>query len=148
MVENLVGYAKRDLLIPQAPVAKLAVANAAARTWCAEVNAVAHSEVCAVPAERLVAERELLGALPRLRPRIGKAEVRKVDRLSCVRIGSARYSVPSTAIGAAVAVVVADGRVSMLDQVSGEVLAEHAVVAPGEVSNVTQSPGVRADRVT
>ncbi|MGZ6825078.1 MAG: IS21 family transposase [Blastococcus sp.] len=136
MVENLVGYAKRDLLVPQAPDTELAAANGAARTWCAQVNAVTHSEICAVPAERLAAEREVLGALPQLRPRIGKAEARKVDKLSCVRIGSARYSVPSTAIGTTVEVVVADGRVSMIDQASGEVLADHAVVAPGEASIV------------
>jgi len=70
-------------------VAELAAANAAGQAWCAEVNAAVHSEICAVPAERLVAERELLGVLPSLRARIGKLVVRKVDRLSCVRIGSA-----------------------------------------------------------
>jgi transposase len=59
IVENLVGYAKRDLLVPltmsgRAP--DLAAANDAARAWCAEVNAAVHSEICAVPAERLVTE--------------------------------------------------------------------------------------------
>ena len=62
IVENLVGYAKRDLMIPQAPFGDLAAANAAAAAWCAEVNGAVHSEICAVPAERLVIERELLGA--------------------------------------------------------------------------------------
>src|SRR5712671_6917062 len=38
IVENLVGYAKRDLMIPQAPAGDLAAANAAAVGWCAEVN--------------------------------------------------------------------------------------------------------------
>ncbi len=65
IVENLVGYAKRDLVVPQAPFAGLAAANAAARQWCAEVNAVAHSEICAVPAERLEAERDLLSGCRR-----------------------------------------------------------------------------------
>ena len=32
-------------------------ANAAAAAWCAEVNAAVHSEICAVPAERLATER-------------------------------------------------------------------------------------------
>ena len=45
-------------------------ANAAAAAWCAEVNGVTHSEICAVPAERLVIERELLGPLPSLRARL------------------------------------------------------------------------------
>ena len=60
-------------------------ANEAAASWCAEVNAVPHSEICAVPAERLEQERELLSGLPSLRPEIGaRPASRKVDRLSCV----------------------------------------------------------------
>src|SRR5437868_2510804 len=85
IVENLVGYAKGDLLVPQAPFGDLAAANDAARAWCAEVNGVTHSEICAVPAERLVIERELLAPLPSLRASIGRLVTRKVDRLSCVR---------------------------------------------------------------
>ena len=40
IMENLVGYAKADL-IPQAPFGDLAAANAAATAWCTEVNAAA-----------------------------------------------------------------------------------------------------------
>src|SRR5215469_11150010 len=40
IVENLVGYAKADLMVPQAPFNDLATANEAAETWCAEVNGV------------------------------------------------------------------------------------------------------------
>ena len=58
IVENLVGYAKRDLIVPQAPFTDMTAANAAAGEWCAEVNGVAHSEICAVPAVRLAAERD------------------------------------------------------------------------------------------
>src|SRR5215472_10739390 len=72
IVENLVGYAKADLMIPQAPFSDLAAANEAAAAWCAEVNAAVHSEICAIPAERLVTERELMSELPSLRPAIGK----------------------------------------------------------------------------
>jgi hypothetical protein len=65
---RLVGYAKRDLIIPQAPtVIDLADANRLAAEWCAEVNAAVHSEIAAVPAERLDQERELLTPLPSLR---------------------------------------------------------------------------------
>ena len=99
IVENLVGYAKSDLMVPQAPFGDLAAANAQAAAWCAEVNGVMHSEICAVPAERLVIERELLAPLPSLRASIGRLVTRKVDRLSCVRFGSARYSVPVRLIG-------------------------------------------------
>src|SRR6266508_4273571 len=39
IVEHLVGYAKQDLLVPQAPFPHMAAANDAARAWCTEVNA-------------------------------------------------------------------------------------------------------------
>ncbi|HEY8202542.1 MAG TPA: IS21 family transposase, partial [Actinomycetota bacterium] len=117
----------------------LAAANARARTWCTEVNTRLHSEICAVPAERLVVEREVLSPLPSLRPRIGRATIRKVDRLSCIRIGSARYSVPTRLVGHRVEVQVADGRVLALDH--DEVVADHAVVAPGEASVVDDHYG-------
>ncbi len=59
IVENLVGYAKSDLMIPaELTVDDLAAANMAGRAWMAEVNAAVHSEIAAVPAERVVTERE------------------------------------------------------------------------------------------
>ncbi len=137
IVENLVGYAKRDLMVPQAPFGDLAAANEAARAWCLEVNAATHSELCAVPAERLVVERELLGPLPSLRVSIGRLVTRKVDRLSCVRFGSARYSVPTRLIGAEVGLRTDDGRLLVIvagTTDTGEVVAEHRLVAPGEAS--------------
>jgi transposase len=134
IVENLVGYAKADLMVPQAPFGDLAAANAAAAAWCAEVNGVTHSEICAVPAERLVTERELLAPLPSLRASIGKMVTRKVDRLSCVRFGSARYSVPVRLIGSQVHLRTDDGRLLAVVAATGEVVAEHVLVAPGEAS--------------
>jgi hypothetical protein len=135
IVENLVGYAKSDLVVPQAPFEDLAVANIAARRWCAEVNTVTHSEICAIPAERLSAEREVMSALPSLRPAIGKPPItRKVDKLSCVRFGSARYSVPNAFIGIRVAVVEAGGRLLVTDLATGEIVADHAPIAPGEAA--------------
>ena len=122
IVEHLVGYAKAGLIVPQAPFGGFSAANAAAAQWCAEVNGVTHSEICAVPAERLVIERELLAPLPSLRAAIGKFVTRKVDRLSCVRFASARYSVPARLIGTEVGLR------------TGEVVAEHVLVAPGEAS--------------
>jgi hypothetical protein len=132
LVENLVGYAKRDLMIPQAPFGDLAAANDAAAAWCVEVNAAVHSETCAVPSARLAVELPLLGPLPQLRPVIGKVVLRKVDKLSCVRLGSARYSVPNRLIGRHVEVAVAGGRVRVINL--GVVVADHALVAPGEAS--------------
>ena len=134
IVEHLVGYAKADLMVPQVPFGDLAAANAAAAAWCTEVNAVAHSEICAVPAERLVTERELLGPLPSLRASTGRLVTRKVDRLSCVRFGSARYSVPVRLIGEQVRLRTDDGRLLAIMTAAGEVVAEHVLVAPGEAS--------------
>ena len=146
IVEALVGYAKRDLMVPlrmvEPSVADLAGANAAAAEWCVEVNAVMHSEICAVPVERLEAERELLGALPSLRLELGAKPIsRKVDKLSCVRFGSARYSVPNRLIGTVVLIAVAEGRVQVLEPFTGQVVAEHALVAPGETSIVDDHYG-------
>jgi hypothetical protein len=142
MVENLVGYAKDDLMVPQAPFADLVTANAAAASWCGEVNANLHSEICAVPADRLDAERPLLAALPSLRPEFGaRPTTRKVDKLSCIRFASGRYSVPNRLIGSTVTVLV-EGRVlRVIEPVTGEVFAEHTLVAPGETSIVDDHYG-------
>jgi len=141
IVENLVGYSKTDLMIPGAdgsgePFADLGAANTAAAAWCVEVNAVVHSEICAVPAERLVIERELLAPLPSLRASIGRLVTRKVDRLSCVRFGSARYSVPVALIGVQVRLRVDHDRslAILAGPGEGELVAEHMLVAPGEAS--------------
>ena len=93
-MENLVGYAQRDLVVPLLTEARIAgrpvsvhEANTAAAGWRAEVNAAVHSEICAVPDTRLVTEREVLRPLPSLRLEIGPPPVtRKVDRLSCVPV--------------------------------------------------------------
>jgi hypothetical protein len=133
LVENLVGYVKSDLMIPEAlTVADLAQANQKGRLWCDEVNAKVHSEICAIPAERLATERELFSELPSLRAAIGKIVIRKVDRLSCVRFGSARYSVPNGFIGASCELRVKDGVITVVS--FGEIIAEHLVVSPGETS--------------
>jgi hypothetical protein len=143
IVENLVGYSKRDLMIPEQPsLANLSAANTAAAAWCAEVNAVMHSEICAVSAERLETERPLLGVLPSLRLEIGPRPIsRKVDKLSCVRFGSARYSVPNRLIGSTVLITVTDGHVQIVEGFTGEIVAEHALVAPGETSIVDEHYG-------
>lgn len=148
MVEHLVGYAKRDLMTPQAPFTDLTSANLAAAAWCAEVNAQAHSEISAVPAERRVAERELLGPLPGLRLEIGPRPItRKAHKLSCVRFGSARYSVPHRLIGATLTVLAGEQRLEIIDPASGEIVADHALAAPGTASVLDEHyPNPRPDR--
>lgn len=141
-MENVCGYAQRDLAVPlltQAAVDGVAVdiqsANTAAAAWCADVNALVHSEIQAIPDGRLIAERELLQPLPSLRLQLGAPSVlRKVDRLSCVRYGSARYSVPTRLIGATVAVVVDHGAVCLVEPSTAMIVAEHELVAPGSAS--------------
>ena len=94
-----------------------------------------HSEIAAIPDERLIVERELLQPLPSLRLQIGAPSVlRKVDRLSCVRYGSARYSVPTRLIGTTVAVVVDHGAVCLVEPSTGMIVAEHELIAPGSAS--------------
>jgi hypothetical protein len=150
MVENLVGYAKSDLMVPLIGSASSALTdrNRSAAGWCAEVNANIHSEICAIPADRLEVERPLLGELPSLRPEFGaRPTTRKVDKLSCVRFGSARYSVPSRLIGRTVTVLVDDHLLRVIEAVTGEVHAEHQLVAPGETSiNDDHYGGPRPDK--
>ena len=110
--------------------------------WCAEVNTITHSEICAVPTERLAVEQPLLGSLPSLRLELGARPVsRKVDRLSCVRFGSARYSVPCRLIGHQVTITTTSSMIMIVEPVTGEVLAEHRLVAPGENSIVDDHYG-------
>ncbi len=133
LVEHLVGYAKSDLMVPSELTAgDLAGANDEARQWCQEVNGTTHSEIFAIRAERLDKERELFGTLPSLRASLVPLVTRKVDKLSCIRFGSARYSVPVRHIGRNVQVRVEGSRVDILDL--GEIIASHELVAPGEVS--------------
>jgi transposase len=132
VVEALVGYAKSDLVVASGDWDDLDQANADARTWSHEVNVRRHTEICAIPAERLVEERRVMRALPSLRPPLRRGEIRKVDRLSTMRFGSARYSVPSQLIGERVEVV-AGAREVVIYRGDTEV-ARHPLVAPGEVS--------------
>lgn len=141
VVEHLVGYAQRDLVVPLFTEAKIAgrpigvgEANTAARAWMGEVNTAVHSEICAIPDQRLDIERGLLGPLPSLRAEIGPPPTtRKVDRLSCVRFASARYSVPNRFIGTTVRLVQDGGRLLIVEPSSGEVVADHELAQPGEV---------------
>lgn len=133
IVENLVGYAKRDIPTPGLD-ADLAAWDQAAADWCGERNGVEHSEICAVPADRLAVEADLLRPLPTARPRIGRAEIRKVDKLSTIRVASARYSVPSALVGARVEAVTYDGVVRIYRIDTAELVATHDQLGPGESS--------------
>ena len=135
MVEHLAGYAQRDLIIPRIPEGgwpDLEVANAAAEQWCAEVNGRLHSEIAAVPAERLPIERRALRPLPTLRPSLRDGVRRKVDRTGMVRFGAGRYAVASDLVGQHVEICAEDGAIIIRHQ--GRDVVRHAPVAPGEVA--------------
>ena len=144
VVENLVGYAKRDLVVPAEGWTSPEAGNRDALPWCVEVNERLHSEIQAVPATRLIAEKEVLRPLPSLRPPLRTGEQRKVDRLSTVRFGSARYSVPKRLVRAQVEVSAVEDEVVI--HCDGEEVARHAVVAPGAVSIQDEHYGAAARR--
>ncbi len=139
VVEALARYVQEDLVVPAGGWHDEEAANAAARGWCDEVNAKLHSEIAAVLGERLVEERKVLRPLPNLRPPLRRGEVRKVDKLSTVRFGSARYSVPNELVGKQVEVLAGDGKVEIHHL--GQIAAAHPVVAPGECSIIDDHYG-------
>lgn len=132
IVENLVGYAKSDLVIPAGGWPTIEAANEEARLWCTEVNGRIHSEIAAVPDVRLAAERSVLRPLPSLRPAVAPVAVRKVDRLRTIRYGSARYSVPGVFIGRQVELAFHGGELVISS--AGREVARHRIVGPGELS--------------
>ncbi len=132
VVEALVGYVKRDLMVLLDAAVDLVADNVAARTWCAEVNGHTHSEIAAVPLARLAVERPLLRPLPTLELRLRDEVERKVDKMGTIRFGSARYSVPQTLRGRTVRVWASEGEV-VVTYAKNEV-ARHRLVAPGEVA--------------
>jgi transposase len=132
IVEALVGYAKSDLIVPAEGWDDSDDANLDAPAWCHEVNSRVHTEICAIPAERLIEERRVMRTLPSLRPPLRRGETRKVDRLSTVRFGSARYSVPSELIGEKVEVTAGQREVAIFHR--HQEVCRHPLVAPGEVS--------------
>ena len=92
IVENLVGYAKTR---PDGPASSRRLGPGARRTrrpaaWCAEVNAAAHSEICAVPAERLEHGAGAAGGVAVAAARDRAASRSPARSTSCPASGSAR----------------------------------------------------------
>jgi len=147
-VEALVKFVHNDC-VPDEGFGSSAQANAWGEGWCEEVNAEVHWETRAVPAERFELERPLLRRLQE-RPPVASGESRLVDRMSSIRFGSARYSVPSNLRGQLVQVTVDGDEVRIIHD-GGEV-AFHKLQPPGGASILdehypTARPtGVRAVR--
>ena len=85
-------------------------ANAAARAWCAEINACGHSETCTVPIGRLANEHDVLRPLPSLRPLLRASIQRTVDRCGSIRFGSGGYLVPESLVSGQVDVAATRGQ--------------------------------------
>lgn len=128
LVEALVGYAKRDLVVGCGPFSDVASANIAAVAWCAEVNERIHSETSAVPSQWLATERTLLRPLLSLRPDLGTVQTRTVGHLRTIRFGSARFSVPGAFIRRRVAVSMEAGQ--LVIRQAGAEIARHAPGGP------------------
>jgi len=126
-VEAVVRYVK-SRLVPEEGFGSLDEANREAEIWCLEVNGEVHEETRAVPAQQLEEERPLLRRLVE-RPLVATGESRKVDHLSTVRLGSARYSVPARLRGQVVQVLVDGDEVRILHQ--GSEVALHGLQPPG-----------------
>jgi hypothetical protein len=94
VVENLCGYVQTDLLIPallEPEWPDLAAANVAARTWCAEVNSQVHSEICAVPNDRLLSKSPCYG---HCRPAVHRSAPWKAARSTNAAVfGSGRHAI-------------------------------------------------------
>ena len=136
LVEHLYGYAQSDLLVPallEQEWSDQAAANAAARAWCTEVNRQVHSEMAAVPAERLLSERQVLRSLPATpRPPWRAPEPCTVEKRGSIRFGSARYLGPKALVGPWVDVL-ADEDQGVIFHAGAEVV-RHEPVGPGEVA--------------
>lgn len=130
VVEHLAGYVQTDLVVPAGGFGgKVDAANRQARIWGVEVNGRVHSETQAAPAQRLLEERPRMRQLPSLRPPLSRGEQRTVDRLQTIRIGSARYSVPTRWVGHNLEVVVQDGEIVI--GLDGNEIARHRAQPPG-----------------
>ena len=143
IVENLCGYAQRDLAVPlltEAAIAGAAVdvraANTAAAAWCAEVNAAVHSEICAVPDERLLDRTRTAATIAVAaaadRGAVGAAQGRPA--VVCpVRLGPLLGTDPADrrhrGRGASIT-----ARSAWSNRPTGMIVAEHELVAPGSAS--------------
>jgi transposase len=97
-VEATVKIAKADLVPSDANLlpayGSFAELEEACRQFCARVNARAHRETAAAPADRLAAEREMLHPLPAEPYALALGEERLVNDDQTIRFGSVRYSTP------------------------------------------------------
>jgi hypothetical protein len=96
LVEHLVGYAKRDLIVPAEPgVDDLGGANAAATAWRAEVNTSVHSKDLRDPGPAVGHRAGVAGRVAVAAPGAGRAADQPPRSTSCPVCGSARPATPT-----------------------------------------------------
>jgi hypothetical protein len=104
--EATVRVAKADLVPTEANLLdaypSMAALVAACDAFCDVVNGRRHRETAAIPAERLLVERERLHVLPSAPYAAALGETRLVNTDQTVRFGSVRYSTPPGLVGAEV----------------------------------------------
>jgi transposase len=115
-VENLVGYVRRNALVPVPEVASWEDLNARLLAWC-EAERTRHAEAFA-------AEQAALRPLPAHSFAAEVVRPAVVDRTGLVQVETRRYSVPSQHVGQKVEVHLSTSRVEVYRQ--GERLASHA----------------------
>jgi len=104
--EASVRIAKADLVPTEANLLEaypdMTSLQSACDAFSAQVNTRRHRETNAIPAERLVIERERLHVLPSAPYAAALGETRLVNTDQTVRFGSVRYSTPPGLVGAEV----------------------------------------------
>jgi transposase len=104
--ESTVKIAKADLVPTDANLldayARFDELAEACEEFCDKVNHRVHREIAAVPADRLLVERQRLHVLPAEPYALGLGEERLVDDSQTIRFGSVRYSTPPGHVGAKV----------------------------------------------
>ena len=104
--ESTVKIAKADLVPSEANLREaygsFAELAAACGEFCEVVNGRVHRETCAVPAQRLAAERDRLHRLPDAPHTAALGTTRLVNTDQTIRFGSVRYSTPPGLAGAEV----------------------------------------------
>jgi hypothetical protein len=104
--ESTVRVAKADLVPTEANLLEaygsFAELAQACERFCGTVNGRVHRETCAVPAERLIAERARLHPLPAAPHTAALGQTRMVNTDQTIRFGSVRYSTPPGLAGSEV----------------------------------------------
>ena len=138
--EHTVKIAKADLVPTTANLlgvyASFTELADACLEWCERVNARAHRETGAAPADRLIVERRHLHVLPAEPHAVALGEERLVDDDQTIRFGSVRYSTPPGHVGAKVwCRVVGEELVIVARTGSGLAeVARHGLSTPGNPS--------------